>query len=365
VRIAYYVTGHGYGHATRSTAVMNALLERQPDLKLHIRSQAPAWVFQTSVSGPFQHEAVVLDAGMVEQDLLAQDAPATLARCLEIARRAPELVAAEVALLREQRIDCVVSDIPPLASAIAHEAGVPAVAVANFSWDFIYQPFVQDLPEFAPIIDQLRDWYSTTDLLLRLPWSHEMDAFPNQQPIPLVSRRPTSPRESIRQELARDGVSLEPPLVLLGGRFPGLSPDLLRQVLDSGKFTLLAFADPGVGESRSFKLLGAEWQPRFVDVLHACDAVVSKLGYGIAAECVACGTRILYPPRERFAEHPIIESDLPNHVPTQRIERSEFESGQWVEPLETLLARPRTAITTPTNGAEIAAHHIIQTASHR
>jgi L-arabinokinase len=362
VKILYYVTGHGYGHATRSAAVMNALLAQRPDLELFIRTQAPEWVFRTTLTGGFRYEPVVLDAGMVEKDLLAQDAFATLQRCIEVSRQAPELVANEIAFIREQEIDCIVSDIPPLASAIGRDAGTPVVAIGNFSWDYIYQPFVSDHPGFAPVIDEIRSWYAGTDLLLRLPWNHEMDAFPAQEPIPLVTRKPSAPRVETRRQLAEEGIDLNRPLVLLGGRFPDLSAKLLNKLLAAEQFTVLAYSDPGVGPSSAFHVLGTEWQPQFVDVLHASDAVVSKLGYGIAAECVACRTPILYPPREQFAEHPFIEADLPRHVPTQRIERREFEAGEWVEPLEALLARRVMPQAGPVNGAEIAAERILRVA---
>ncbi|MGV3724516.1 MAG: glycosyltransferase family protein [Actinomycetota bacterium] len=359
VRILYYVTGHGYGHATRSAAVMNALFARRPDLQLYIRTQAPEWVFRTTLTGDFRYEPVSLDAGMVEKDLLAQDAAATLQRCIEVSRRAPELVAGEVAFICEQPIDCIVSDIPPLASAIGRAADTPVVAIGNFSWDYIYQPFLRDHPGFAPVIDEIRSWYRDTDLLLRLPWNHEMDAFPVQEPIPLVTRTPSAPRAEARRRLAEAGVDLSRPLVLLGGRFPELSAKVLNKLLAAERFTVLAYSDPGVGPASTFHVLGSEWQPHFVDVLHASDAVVSKLGYGIAAECVACRTPILYPPREEFAEHPFIEADLPRHVPTQRIERAQFELGEWVEPLESLLSRQTPPAAIRTDGAAVAAERIL------
>jgi L-arabinokinase len=341
---------------------MNALFARCSGLRLHIRTQAPEWVFRTTLTGNFQYEEVALDAGMVERDLLAQDAPATLRRCREVSRHAPALMEREAAFIRDQRIDCIVSDIPPLASAIGGEAGTPVVAIGNFSWDFIYQEFLRDHPGFAPVIEEIRGWYASTDLLLRLPWNHELDAFPVQEPIPLVTRTPSAPRAETRRRLADEGVDLDRPLILLGGRFPDLSPTVLNNVLTSEKFTVLAYADPGVDPSPQFHVLSSEWQPRFVDVLHASDAVISKLGYGIAAECVACRTPILYPPREQFAEHPFIEADLPRHIPTQRIERREFEAGAWVEPLEALLAKHAVPHATPVNGAEVAAERILRVA---
>lgn len=359
MKILFYITGHGFGHATRNTAVMNALLARRPDLELYVRTEAPEWIFRNSVSVPVQYTQVRIDAGMIEKDLLAQDPAATLQRAQEVFADAGEIIRTEAEFVRQAEIRVIVSDIPPLASAIGKAAGVPVIGMGNFSWDYIYAPFADRYPGFAPVIEKIRAFYSTTDLLLRLPWCHEMEAFPRREQIPLVARRPQGERDETRQQLYAAGVPSDSPLVLLGGRFPALGPEVLDRVLASGRVTLLSFSDFGRAPHPGFVVLGPEWQPRFLDVLQASDAVVSKLGYGIASECVSCRTRVLYPPREQFAEHPFMEAGLSAWVPTQRIERAEFERGEWCEPLEALLARPFNWPDVPVNGAEVAAERIL------
>jgi UDP:flavonoid glycosyltransferase YjiC (YdhE family) len=359
VKILFYITGHGYGHATRMTAVMNALSARRPDLQLFARTEAPEWVFRSSVAAPVAYERVRIDAGVVEKDLLAQDVPATLQRCREVYGRAEEQIQAEARRVRELGIDRIVSDIPPLASSIGREAGVPVIAVGNFSWDYIYAPFVERCPGFAPVIAQIRECYATTDLLLRLPWSHEMDAFPRQEAIPLVTRQPQTPRAVVRRRLFELGADPHRPLVLLGGRFPDLAPQVLARVLDTTGVTVVAFSDFDLGPHERLLVLGDDWQCRFLDVLQACDVVVSKIGYGIASESAACRVPVLYPPREEFAEHPIMEEGLARWIPIQRIERPEFERGDWAAPLEALLSRPVDGPQIPVNGAEVAAERIL------
>jgi hypothetical protein len=362
VKVLFYVTGHGYGHATRNAAVMNALVARRPDVTLYARTEAPEWVFQNSVSAPVRYEKVRVDSGMVEKDLLAQDPAATLARAQQVFADAGRIVRDEAEFVRRNEIQVIVSDIPPLASAIGRAAGVPVLAMGNFSWDYIYAPFAERFPGFLPVIEAIRDCYASTDLLLRLPWSPEMEVFPRREAIPLVARQPQGEREETRRQLIAAGAPSDRPLVLLGGRFPSLSPQTLERVLRDGRWTLLSYSDFGAGSLPGLLVLEPEWQPRFLEVLQACDAVVSKLGYGIASECVSCRARVLYPPREVFAEHPFIEAGLASWVPTQRIERPEFESGDWKEPLEALLSRPFDWPDVPLNGAEIAAEHILSTA---
>ena len=47
--ILFYVSGHGYGHATRTNAVIEALLSAQPDLTIHVRTTAPPFLFDSRV----------------------------------------------------------------------------------------------------------------------------------------------------------------------------------------------------------------------------------------------------------------------------------------------------------------------------
>jgi len=45
--LVFYVSGHGYGHATRSVALIAALRRMSPDpLRIHVRSGAPRWIFE-------------------------------------------------------------------------------------------------------------------------------------------------------------------------------------------------------------------------------------------------------------------------------------------------------------------------------
>ena len=52
-----------------------------------------------------------------------------------------EAVTSEVALLRQVEADLVVADIPPLGIAAATAAGIPSIALGNFTWDWIYSAY--------------------------------------------------------------------------------------------------------------------------------------------------------------------------------------------------------------------------------
>ncbi len=52
-RIAYFISPHGFGHAARAAAVMEATYEMDPAIRFEIFTQVPRWFFHDSLSGNF------------------------------------------------------------------------------------------------------------------------------------------------------------------------------------------------------------------------------------------------------------------------------------------------------------------------
>src|SRR5262245_59695569 len=136
--LAVYISGHGFGHATRVGEVLRALRERQPHLPLTVVTSAPRELLARSIPGPFELRTVACDVGLVQKDALVIDEAATADRCRAFAEGWDALVAGESARLRAAGVRVVLGDIPPLAFVAAARAELPSLGLANFSWDWIY-----------------------------------------------------------------------------------------------------------------------------------------------------------------------------------------------------------------------------------
>src|SRR5262244_3295844 len=66
MRIAYFVTPHGFGHAARAAAVMVALQEIDPTIQFDIFTQVPHWFFQDSLVRDVHYYNVCTDIGVVQ-----------------------------------------------------------------------------------------------------------------------------------------------------------------------------------------------------------------------------------------------------------------------------------------------------------
>jgi hypothetical protein len=351
-----YVSGHGFGHAVRVMEVITALWARRPDLNIAIRTPAPRWIFEFNLHRPFTLEPCRLDVGAVQADSLSIDIEATLQAYAAITARQQKLIAAEVAAVAPLRPTLILSDIPALAFDVGERLGVPGIAMTNFSWDWIYADYVQDLPRYAHLVAELRASYAKAALLLRLPLYGDLAAFSRICDVPLVARTATRLRDDVRRAL---GLPQNQRVVLLsfGGigitlrTPPTAPPDVTFVVTDSA-------APGGTAPPRCRLISTAELTAanvRHEDLLAACDAVMTKPGYGIVAECIANATPIVYTSRGRFAEYACLVRGIEAYLPNAFISNDDLHAGRWTSALDAVFAQPKRDVRIEVNGSAVAA----------
>jgi L-arabinokinase len=354
-RLACYVSGHGFGHASRVTEVLNALHARLPGVGLDIRTSVPRWFFEFNAIFPFTYTPSRLDVGAVQRDSLSVDPEATLRAYAAISARREEMRSAEVHTLASAPPDLVLADIPALAIEVAERLGVPAVAMTNFSWDWIYADYTRDHPAYRHLVDELRASYAATSLLLRLPLHGDLGAFPRIRDIPFVARRAQLSRTDVRRRLALPETG---PLALLS--YGGLGVALRHSPAVPRGTTLVTSQPlfPGIETpwcravpTTALRAAGVRYQ----DLLAAADVVMTKPGYGIVAECIANATPMIYTPRGRFAEYDCLLPGIAAHLPHAVLGAADLYAGRWRDALESVLALPRRPVTADVEGAAIAA----------
>jgi L-arabinokinase len=348
-----YVSGHGFGHATRTAEVLRAVRERDPKLPIAIISSAPEFLFRSAIRGPLEFERADCDVGLVQASALAIDEPGTARRWREFERDWPGRLAAEQGALASRGVRLVLGDIPPLAFAAAAEAGRPGVGLANFSWDWIYRHLGRREAALLGAADHAAQAYRCATQLLELPFSAGLEAFPRRQPIPLVARRPRVDKREARRRLGLDGR----PAVLLS--FGGLGLPALAQARLAGlgayQFLCsepLSGAVPLTTEHLAALDLG------YPDVVGAADVVVTKPGYGIVSDCIGARTGLVYTERGDFPEYPLLVAGIEAHLPSAHVDNSRLLAGDLTPAIEGVLAQ---AFPDPPamDGAERAAERLL------
>jgi hypothetical protein len=366
--IVFYISGHGFGHASREIEIVNALRDLRPDLPVVIRTGAKRWIFDLTLRSPAALQHVECDTGVVQIDSLRLDEAETVRRAGEFYGEFDAKVEAERRTLQALGPALVVGDVPPLAFAAARAAGIPSMAIANFTWDWIYEAYDPAGRGYPDLAARIRDACAHAGLFLRLPmWGGFAMAPPEStRDLPLVARRSSRDPVETRRAL---GLPLDRTLVLLSFGGHGLKA-LPPAAFDSfgGDFVAvltghLEMSDAarrsrrGVIEFDERALYDGGW--RYEDLVAAVDVVATKPGYGIIAECAANGTAILYTSRGHFVEYDVLVREMPRYVRTQFIPQDALFAGEWRPYLETLVAQTAPP-PADVSGAQQAARTILE-----
>ena len=362
--VVFYISGHAFGHASRCIEVINAVIGADPTAEVVVRTSAARWLFDVTVAGRIEFHELVCDTGVIQHDSLHLDERRTIEEAARFTAALDVAAEAEAAFLRRRGATMVVGDIPPLAFRAAHLAGLPAVAMGNFTWDWIYDAYREESASWPDLVPGIRRAYSHASLALRLPMWGGFEQWPSPIiDLPFVARHSTRSVEDVREAigvpranrmalasfggLGISGLPLEPL-----GRLDGWSVVTTAHALDA-----VGAAPPGVRVLEDAAVYGTGL--RYEDLVRAADVVVTKPGYGIIAECLANDAAILYTDRGRFAEYDVLVDAMPRYVRCRFMPRADLFQGRWRDHLDAVLASPAPPEKPRTDGAPVAAMYLL------
>jgi hypothetical protein len=334
LKIAFFLSGHGFGHAVRQSALIEAL---PPAAEIDIYTSIPADFFRDEVRRPVRVIPCEIDCGCLQTDTVEVDVEGTLARYLEIETDRAGHIARYAPLLRASGAGLCVVDTAPLAFPIAKAAGIPAWSICNFTWLDIYAPYVARHPRYRDMFARMRGDYALADRHLRLfPYMTGNADWPVEG-VGLVCR----PGQSRREDFAR--------------RF-ALDPDRKWCLIYVGSFglegvdwaRLARYPDwefmglyPLQGAPANYRFLKKDLSFRYADLNASCDLVLGKLGYGLVAECLAQAKPVLFLGRKDFAEFELLKALVQERGLGREIPLERFMQADFGEDLEALAAQER------------------------
>ena len=356
INIAYFISPHGFGHAARASAVMNALSKVHPALKFHIYSSIPEWFFHSSNVSTFAYHYCVSDVGLVQKTSVTQDISETLKRLSRLYPISKELCQRLGQEIIANQCQAVICDISPLGITVAESIGLPSFLVENFTWDWIYEAYLATSKDFLPYINLLRELFSKA--------TYHIQAIPVCNPtpfanltVPPISRLPKNPANVTRQTLGIEE-SQKIVLITMGGVYEALE-------LEAGFSTYpdLVFIIPGSNDvfERSGNIIRLPYHSDFYhpDLVHAAHAVIGKAGYSTLSEAFHAQIPFGLIKRDNFREAPILENFLLENMPSVEISLVNFKDGTWLKQLPALLqAKPNK--TESINGAPLIAEFVLK-----
>jgi len=354
LNIAYYVSAHGYGHAARQQAVIQALTAR--GARVFVRSAAPAKFFMAAV----HHHPVRYDIGMIQPGPMQVDPVATAQAYADLLDYQPILIQYELAFLHAEQSALIASDMPPVACEIATAAGLPCVVMTHFTWDWIYGYYVSRFPAFVPIVDVIAASYgkATLALQMQIPIPHPFTMFPHVEPIPGVAKSPTRTRDQIRADFAvPDGMRMA--VLSMGGHEWGKTDVRALQRLQGWRFLVMPGAYAQVQGDDRFLLIPDEY-PDFHNLIAASDVLIGKAGGSTVAEIIAHRTPMIYTVNADWRENDLLAATLDRYAHSLYLDKADFERGAWADHLDRFVAQSYTWPDVPMNGAEVAAERMMK-----
>jgi hypothetical protein len=254
----------------------------------------------------------------------------------------------------------ILGDVPPLAFAAAARADIPSAAMTNFGWDWIYAGW----PCFTSTVGAIQRAYGEADVLLRLPL-HSPDpeafaAFNTIEDVPLVARHARRPRSQVRHQLGLPSAAC---VVLLS--FGAFDAHLDIDALHAWRDYVFLMTPPLASPRRRVptNVVQLLHQPSdYVSLLAACDAVVTKPGYGIVSDCLANRVPILFTDRGDFREYDVLADELPRLGHARYVPRQEVLAGQLGPHLDALRAEPGNWAPLAIHGAQVVADRLLELA---
>lgn len=318
--IAYYISDYGYGHASRSIAVIRELL-REPDVRIIIcHSYALPFIKSSITDDRVTFRWVNTDIGyFLKKDSIFPDQSLLFQEYKNYLSYWKNGIQKEQDFLKRNNIGLVVSDISPLAFEAAENLRIPSIGLSNFTWYTAYQGLM-DARELRP----LKEAYQKMDYFFSLAGSHENWNI-NTKKYGFFSR------EIKQKEIDRIKQSVNPTgknnVVFLG---LGMKIDVesLEGLLiwDSPNTSFIVSSNFHVKRENVYQIPNEYNETQ--NYIAAADLVISKAGWGMIGEALSSNTPLLILDRPSMKEDQNTISYLKERYLCKTINWEEFKLFQ-------------------------------------
>jgi UDP:flavonoid glycosyltransferase YjiC (YdhE family) len=352
MRFLYFVSGHGFGHISRSSVVIKELLNRGHRVTL-VSSRI-------GFLDSFTHQNLnaidyVFDFGLAQSSSLAIDFVKTVEDYEKYQSNKSIITRYIEDLIQKEEPAMLVSDCASLPLSVGSSAGISSTFIGNFTWDFIYRHYKTRNYLWSVFANQLSQEYANCKLAFELPFSCPMDSLQHKVKIGLIGREPKQSRKQVRSDLHFNDKKKY--LLLSFGAY-GLDFSKLQLKNIPKGIVLIIPGLPGTPSHSQIQQIDCD----FPNLLQACDAVLTKPGYGILAEAHASKTPVIYTDRGDFIEYPYLVEAMKQHHRSTYISQQDLYSMNIEASLEKVLKQNPNEIKQIKSGLMDLVNHLEQSA---
>ena len=347
-KICVCISGHGFGHLSQVSTVLNELAGAGCKFAAHIRSPLPKATISDWLKIPFRHIQTEDDIGMRMCDALEVDKTASFNAYASLHNEWDCKVQRLGQNMRNEGVSLVLADVPYLPLAAAQSVGVPTVAMCSLNWaDVVARYF----PEQVGWVQKIRSIYQNTDVFLVPEPGMDMPWLANQRRIGPVGRLGVSRRAQIDRCI---GLSADVSLVLVGMGGVHHPLDLSRWPSRINGKPVHYLVSEGLRGQVGNCSVATDLPFGYVDLIASSDLIITKPGYGMFVEAAAAGVPVLYVRREGWPDVPSLIGWLHSVAHAYQVEPEQLLQGSIIDTMAELLAAGRYS-PVPLNGAAHAA----------
>lgn len=296
VKIAWYVTGHGFGHATRTIALARKILKNDPNIEILFLSQKKQLSFIIKSLSMFKNRVFgkvnTHDIGLHLKSFDEPDIEKMEANLNNYLSYINEITTNEVTILKRFEAQLIVSDCVPHAFVVASTLGIRSLLLTNFTWIKMYEGIL------GKELTQLRQMYSLADYFIQLlPFKEEIDLSPYTKRGFYCRNFSKEKALEIRKHLLKNYENI----VYFGMGMSVECSNDFKKFFDNNKKT--AFIVPS-----NFPKISNNCHPISIDetesqnFVMAADYVITKAGWSTVAESLIAGKPMVVLSRKNIPE---------------------------------------------------------------
>ena len=335
LNVCYYISSHGFGHATRSIAIIRELIRK--NINIIIRANLPEWLITQS----FRNYSIKYFKGFEtlkvfhNEDLLILEKDKSINYLTKYYRNYEKIIKKEVKFCKNNGIDLILSDIEPSAFEIADKCGIPSIGISNFTWIDIFPEFI---PSDSKILKRFENSYRKASFVFRLPFHFEMDYFSKIIDVPLVFRKLTRSPEQVKIQL---DIPPHNKLVFIqfGGHYFSTiqkwKQKLSKFYKENPSFVFITnrFSDFQPVKSNTFikqiPFNDVETQDYIPE-----NIIIGKTGYSLVSEVIGYNSIFFYTIREKWKEDDHLQEGIKKYGIGKFFLREDLINGNWIDYIE-------------------------------
>lgn len=191
IKIAFYITNHGYGHASRNVPIIMKILDNCENSIVYIKTAPEQAAFMRrnlkKYKGSIIYDTSYYDAGLILNAATYEiDIDMLSTNIKQYLNNWNIYIKNECKFFQQENISVVISDIIPWPLIAAKKCNIPSILLCNFTW---YEMYKEYLPEslYMPYYNAYN--YADKIFLYAFGNSSILNYYKHVEQISMVSRR--------------------------------------------------------------------------------------------------------------------------------------------------------------------------------